>query len=426
MPANVFVLGLDDENGQVLQELPNAEDYAFHQLLTIEELQHQEDVPIEELLDKAHAQLDRFDGPVDAIVGYWDFPVSSMVSILCERYGLASSSLHSRLVCEHKYWSRLAQSAVTDAHPRFAAVDPFDDAALAKLDLDFPFWVKPIKGFSSEGAHKVVNTEDFREAMAALRASTPRIGKPFAYVLSLVDLPPEIERLSPNACIAEEEATGAQATVEGYVRGADIGVYGIVDSVPYSDTSSFLRFEYPSQLPQSVQYEMADVSKDVVAGIGLDHTTFNIEFFWDEATDRLSILEVNPRHSQSHAWLFWQVHGLPNHELMLDLALNRPVRLPRGHGAYACAAKWFLRRFRDGTVTRVPTAAEIAAVEADLPGTDIRVEVAMGDRLSQLHDQDSYSYKLAHIFVGGADPQELETKYQRCIDRLCFEFDEPT
>jgi biotin carboxylase len=170
---------------------------------------------------------------------------------------------------------------------------------------------------------------------------------------------------------------------------------------------------------------MADVARAVIAEIGLDRTTFNVEFFWDDGTDRLVILEVNPRHSQSHAPLFDHVDGLANHQVMLDLALGREPQMRSGEGAFGCAAKWFLRRFEDGVVTRVPTEAEVAAIEADEPGTTIVVEVDKGDRLSELHDQDSYSYKLAHLFVGGADPDELTARYERCVARLHFDFDEP-
>ena len=40
MAYHVFVDGLADENLGVLRGLPHADEYAFHQLLTIEELQH--------------------------------------------------------------------------------------------------------------------------------------------------------------------------------------------------------------------------------------------------------------------------------------------------------------------------------------------------------------------------------------------------
>lgn len=39
MPHNIFVLGLDDRNQAELDALPDAEQYVFHSLLTIEEMQ---------------------------------------------------------------------------------------------------------------------------------------------------------------------------------------------------------------------------------------------------------------------------------------------------------------------------------------------------------------------------------------------------
>jgi hypothetical protein len=85
--VNVFVVGLDEHNERILRELPDAEQYRFRPLLSIEELQFGEEIPLRELRDKAIAQLEAFDGSIDAIMGFWDFPVSSLVPILCQRFG---------------------------------------------------------------------------------------------------------------------------------------------------------------------------------------------------------------------------------------------------------------------------------------------------------------------------------------------------
>lgn len=134
------------------------------------------------------------------------------------------------------------------------------------------------------------------------------------------------------------------------------------------------------------------------------------------------MLEVNPRHSQSHAKLFDYVDGMANHELMVELPLGREPELPLGGGRYALAAKWFLRRTEDATVTRSPTSAEVAAVERAVPGATVHLIAGRGDRLSELHDQDSYSYKYANVYVGGADEGELREKARRCAELLPYEF----
>lgn len=425
MRRNIFVLGLDEFNFSSLRRLADAEQYDFHQLLTRPELQVGT-VSVPELLDKARRELDSFDGSIDAIVGYWDFPVSMLVPILCDRYGLCSASLEAVLKCEHKYWSRLEQQKVIDEYVPFGLLDLTNENPTLSGPLSYPVWIKPIKSTASQGAIYVENDEQLRESFVEERRVVERIGGPFAEVLAMVDLPAEIEAIGVQTCMVEEAASGQQVTVEGFSRGGRVEIYGVVDSVSYSGESSFLRYQYPSRLvPEQVQEDMRAVSRRVITALGLSNSTFNIEYFWDSATARLSLLEINARHSQSHALLFELVDGVPNHAYMLDLALDRdPRRIERGKGAFRTAAKWFLRRFSDGLVRRVPTSDEVAEIERRIVGTTVCVVAAEGTRLSELDGEDSYSYVLAEIYTGGSDEKELHEKYAQCVEALNFTIDD--
>lgn len=110
----------------MLERLPDSDQYAFHGLLTPDELQHGE-IDIGGLLDKATTTLDAFEGSIDAIVTFWDFPTASLVLLLCESRGLPHVPIEAILKCEHKYWSRLEQREVIDELPKFGIVD-LDDA----------------------------------------------------------------------------------------------------------------------------------------------------------------------------------------------------------------------------------------------------------------------------------------------------------
>ncbi|GAA5113625.1 ATP-grasp domain-containing protein [Haloechinothrix salitolerans] len=418
---NVFVLGLDEQNLATLRDIDTI-DLRFHPLLRIEELQAAE-IDISALLDKATEQLEAFEGSIDAIVGYWDFPVSSMVPILCDRFGLRSADLDAVVKCEHKYWSRLEQSKVIDDYPAFGLVDPFHDT-MPPDGLDYPFWIKPVKSFSSALAFKVRDETEFANALAEIRDGIHRMGDPFEYVLNQLDLPKEIEEAGGNACLAEAEITGAQLTVEGYNDGTDIHIYGIVDSVPYAGSSSFLRYEYPSTLSEDMVERAKEASRKVIRQVGLESVAFNIEFFADPVREELALLEVNPRHSQSHARLFELVDGTPNHQCMVRLALGLDPNLPRDKGPYEHAAKWFLRRFDDAYVRQVPSNEDIERVREHAPDTWITILIDEGVQLSETAPQDSYSYELADIFIGAHSEQELHEKYEQCVAGLPFEFDE--
>ncbi|MGH4022599.1 MAG: hypothetical protein ACRDT0_25855 [Pseudonocardiaceae bacterium] len=231
-----------------------------------------------------------------------------------------------------------------------------------------------------------------------------------------VELPPEIAEAGGMACLAEEAVRGRQLTLEGYRFGGQIRCYGVVDSVTHDDSPSFVRFQYPASIPQRVADRMADISTRIIEQVDLDNSTFNIEYFWDPDTDALHVLEVNPRHSQSHAELFEQVDGASNHQTMVRLALGRDPQVPHRGGRFPVAAKWFLRHWNDAVVRRHPTGEEVAALEREAEGITVDIIAHKGDRLSELTDQDSCSYKIANIYRGADDEDQLRAKFERCAE----------
>lgn len=422
--VNVFVLGLDDHNERILRGLPDADQYRFHSLLSMAELRGGDEIPLRELLDKAVCQLEAFPGSIDAIIGFWDFPVSSMVPLLCHRFaGLCCTSLEAVVKCEHKYWSRLEQQKVINEYPRFGLVDPERDTDPPE-GMSYPMWIKPVKSAASDLAFGVADHQEFQDALGQIRDGISRMGAPFELVLEHLELPPEIACVGGQACLAEEAIGGRQLTLEGYRYRGETHTLGVVDSVTHEHSPSFVRYQYPASIPDRTVARMADISDRVILQVGLDDATFDIEFFWDEKTDALNVLEVNPRHSQSHAELFAQVDGAPNHLAMLRLALGRDPDPPRRQGPYQLAAKWFLRHWNDGVVRRHPTEQEIERVQHDIPGVTVDVTAREGDRLGELTGQDSYSYILANIYVGAENEAELTEKYQRCVRALPFEIDD--
>ncbi|WP_153032874.1 acetyl-CoA carboxylase biotin carboxylase subunit family protein [Amycolatopsis sp. YIM 10] len=420
MVMDVFVVGLDEENERTLHRIPDAENYRFHGLLTIEDIQHGE-IPIEELLEKAQRELDAFDGEISAIIGYWDFPVSTMVPMLCRRYGLPSAPLEAIVKCEHKYWSRLEQSKVIDEVPEFAIVDLAGDAEKPEK-IDYPLWLKPVKSFSSGLAFKVTDDETFTEAVREIREGISRVGKPFQFVMDQLELPPEIENIGGEACLAESALSGVQAAVEGYAYNGEVVVYGALDSINYEGTTSFLRHQYPSQLPDEAQTRMSEIAQRVIKQVGLEHGTFSVEFFVHPESNQVCLLEINPRHSQSHAELFEDVEGVPNHYRVVQLGLGRDPVAPARRGKWGISAKWYHRRFEDGVVERVPTDEEIAEIEQRIPGVQIELVVQEGQRLSELPAQDSYSFELADMVIGAASEKEMSEKFDQVVEALDFRF----
>jgi hypothetical protein len=74
----------------------------------------------------------------------------------------------------------------------------------------------------------------------------------------------------------------------------------------------------------------------------------------------------------------------------------------------------------------VPGEDEIKILKKFIPGLEIKLRVSNGIHLKDLQGQDSYSFELANIFIGGRDQRELVDKYNQCLDGLTFdiEYDE--
>ncbi|MFW6094370.1 MAG: ATP-grasp domain-containing protein [Pseudomonadota bacterium] len=422
---NVFVLGLDDTNEQELRSIRRREDCRFIRLLDHDAVRPRRGrCDFHALVRSAHAALARHDGAIDAIVGYLDFPSSALAGVLRNAYGLPGPSNDAIAKCEHKYWSRLEQrAAAPELVPRFCAVDPFRERAGHRIDLDFPFWIKPVKAHSSHLGFRISGPRDLERHIPEIRAKIGRFGRPFNQYLSYVPGAGGIAPVDGYWCIAEEiVSAGRQCTLEGYVHRGRVVSYGVVDSIRSGrHRSSFTRYQYPSTLPERVRARMAAAAETIMARIGYDDAPFNMEFYWHRRSDRLWVLEINARISKSHCPLFRLVDGTSHHAVMVDLALGERPEFPHRQGAFQVAAKFMIRVYHDGTITRVPGEAELARIETLYPEARVNLLVEEGARLAALPYQDSYSFELAELYLGARHERELLEKYAVC--RKILEFD---
>lgn len=422
----MHVLGADEFHLRQLSQLHRAAEYTFHELYRRDDVKSERLDVVERVLPGATEALARAEPAPDAVVGYWDFPVSTMLPVLRRRLGHPTPTLESVLRCEHKYWSRVEQTrSVPNAVPDFCMVDPFADDVAARITIDPPFWIKPVKSVLSHLGFRIDEASQLEHALAEIRAGIHRIAVPFDQLLALAELPIEIEEVGGRHCIVETIISrGRQCTLEGYVSGdGDIVIYAAIDSIREGpQRSSFSRYRYPSELPHTVLDRMSDITYRFISHIGLTDSPFNAEYFWDEHHDEIWLLEVNPRISKSHAPLLRAVDGEYNHQVMLDLALGERPRPPHREGVHRMAAKFMWRHDRDAVVGRVPDTAEIADVTSGAV-IDVEVHVSEGCRLSDLAYQDSYSYELASVFVAGDDERDLLEAYEGCRRRLDIELE---
>ncbi|ELR66636.1 hypothetical protein C942_04334 [Photobacterium marinum] len=421
---NIFVLGSDEFNLSLMKTLVSAKDYCFHVLFDYDEVKMGGGRPVPSLYEEGLEKLKSFPGRVDAIVGYWDFPVSTLLPLFRRSFDLPSPSFEALLKCEHKYWSRLEQRRVIPEFiPDFCAVDPFCDHPGQQISLPFPYWLKPVKAASSQLGFMVRNESELHAAIEEIRQKIAGFADPFNYLMQFAELPSEVKTVDGNYCIAESIiSNGQQCTLEGYVYHGRCCVYGTVDSIREGEhNSSFSRYQYPSMLPLHIRQKMIAVTERFLQHIGYDNGPFNIEFYWDSEADRIWLLEVNARISKSHCPLFHYVDGMSHHQVMLDLALGKEPDFPHRQGPYSYAAKFMWRIHSDAFVVKVPSEQQIQAAIREFPGCEIKLHVHEGMHLSDLINQDSYSYEIAEVFIGGNSEHELLEKYHNVKQALGLE-----
>ena len=235
-----------------------------------------------------------------------------MMPILRREFGLRGPTLESVLRCEHKFWARQLQvGTVPEEVPEFRLVDPFDPEAADKLDLSYPFWLKPIKAHSSLLGFRVASRADLDHALEVTRRGIHRFAEPMDVIMGYADLPDDIRAIGGAHCIAEAIISdGQQCTLEGYVFEGKVQVYGIVDSIRGRNRSSLERLRIP---PRPCRRDQGPHDRLGQQGRGTGgarrHAVQHGIFLSRGPQRRFSLLEVNVRISKSHSPLFDKGRG---------------------------------------------------------------------------------------------------------------------
>ena len=422
----ICIVGNDPFNDDFIKRIPEAKHWNIVTVLENRDVQpDDENIDFDALYERAREQIAALDPAPDAIIGHLDFPVTSLVALLNREFGLRGTSPEAVARCEHKYWMREEQRKVfPDTTPKVTPVNPFDPEKALKAAPKFPFWLKPVKGHSSKLGFMVRDESDFESALHECRLFIHQHGEPFNRFLARLNpdcgCPKEVDG---NFAIAEELISAERLfTIEGIVREGEMKVVGVIESVKGGEQGvSFSRYQYPADIPAETVEAASTIVSKLLSSYSFDDGPFNVEFFWDEENDDLRLLEINPRLSKSHTPLFHIVDGASHHRQAIQLALGEDPEMPNGEGHSKMAVKFMIRsQEEDGIVMGVPTSEQIDELTKLVPDFAAQILVTEGQRLSSIADQDSYSYELADLFIGGSNLETIEDTYLRCRHSLDF------
>ena len=331
-------------------------------------------------------------------------------ALLAERMGWPGTRPEAVLACQHKLYARqiLAQVA-PEANLRHGLIDARYGSAIPD-GLPYPLFAKPIKAAFSVLAKQVANH-------AELHAHT-RFGWGERWVIEHLVEPFERiarQRLpaasSAHRLLWEEPVNAAQFNLDGYVWQGQANALGVVDSIMYPGTQAFMRFDYPSRLPETVQARALDVAARFLKAVGFEHGLFNMEFFYDAGSDRLTVIEFNPRLASQLADLYRRVDGRDLYAMALALAHGiDPATVGHDKPSAGAASSFVFRHFEPSTAAQMPAATRVAQFHQNYP--DGLLLTFPKDIKSLARDYKwlgSHRYGVMHL--GGQDETDLR---QRC------------
>ena len=370
-----------------------------------------------------------------AKAGRWTAVVSNheqfgalAAAMLAERMGWPGTPVNAVLACQHKLHAREVMAQVCpEANVAYAVLDTQYGGAVPDT-LTYPLFVKPVKAAFSVLA-RVVNSRDELHAHTRFGAwelwVIRHLVEPFERVFQ--------KRLGPaqtaHRMMVEEPVNAAQFNLDGYVWHGQAEMFGVVDAVMYPGTQAFMRWDFPSLLARGVQQRALQVAQTFLTAIGFTYGMFNMEFFYDEATDRLSVIEFNPRMASQFSDLYLRVNGVDLHACALALAHGKhPDSVPRAAATAGAASSLVYRCFDPQQECPMPGQAQTRRFATDYPdGMLLPFPKDKGSIARDFKWLGSYRYGIVH--VGGRDGADLRQRADAASSLLGWPspyLDEPT
>jgi hypothetical protein len=331
-------------------------------------------------------------------------------ALLAERMGWPGTPVSAILACQHKFYARqVLQRVAPEANVPFELLDAEYGAPIPP-GLAYPRFVKPVKASFSVLARRVDNHDELHRhtrfgawELWVIR----RLVEPFERLARarLGAEPPSSHRMLLEAPVQAE-----QFNLDGYVFQGQTHAVGVVDAVMYPGTQAFMRHECPTRLPAEVQARALDVARRFLAAVGFTHGLFNMEFFFDAASDRLTVIEFNPRMASQYSDLYRRVLGIDLHAMALALAHGQdPAGARRSAPTAGAAASFVYRAFDPAASVHLPDATQQRAFHCAFPdGLLFPYPKSAGSVARDYKWLGSYRYGITHL--GGLDAIDLQSR----------------
>lgn len=355
---------------------------------------------------------------LQAVVSHEDQFGAVAAALVAERLGLPGTPVRAVLACQHKLHARrVLQAVCPQANVPFQAfhggrsIERWScrGAPLAAAPGAWPLFAKPIKAAFSILAREVPSAGEWQRLTRfgwwESRLLKMLVG-PFDRVCAR-RLP---EAGSALGMLLEAPVHAPQFNLDGYVHQGRVVPLGVVDAVMYPGTQAFMRFDYPSRLPSEGVRQAVAVAEAFLQAVGFDHGTFNMEFFHDPDTGRVTVIEFNPRLASQFSDLYERVAGVNLHEVALALAHGQdPALLARRRPTARVASSFVYRSFDPERLLPRPSPRQLEGLRSSFPDALLMEFPKSGPDARRDHKWlGSCRHGILHL--GGQDEHDLRLR----------------
>jgi biotin carboxylase len=213
---------------------------------------------------------------IDGIVAADDTGVV-VAAVAGQKLGLPSNDPDAARATRDKAVMRRRLELGEVPQPRWATVDPSDDAATVAESIGFPLVIKPLALSAGQGVIRVERPEDLADSAERSRAILRSTGH------------------ANETLLLESYMEGSEVAVEGLVANGNLLALAIFDKPVESVGNGFEEtiLITPSRHEASVQTEILRVAAQAVRSLGLSQGPVHIELM--VSGDKVRIIEVAGR-----------------------------------------------------------------------------------------------------------------------------------
>jgi ATP-grasp domain len=368
------------------------------------------------------AMIRKYGNKIDGVFSSNEQFGTLAAALIAQRLGLPGQKPETILGTQHKFEARKRLKLIApELCPEFDII-PYSINADQARKLTYPLFVKPVKATFSVLARRCENAEELIRHLTFKpweKHIIMRLIEPHNQALKRF---PQFTEGASNLII-ETPMCGVQINVDCAVVNGEINILGLIDEVMYPGTMAFLRFDYPSRLPQDIQQRIKEASKKVLTGYELADGLFNLEFFYDAPADSIKLIEINPRLAAQLAQFYHWVDGIDVYEIGFDIARrgfsDRQVKTKLATKITgAGAATSFVWRSFDGTsCPKIPTKADWEWLNIHFPEARLEVYAKEGGSLER-DMKWLNSHRWAILNISGLDLTDTRRKYEAIAAHL--------